>query len=541
MISKVYGTFLRENPKYAVLNVLFMLLVPLNEIYLAKLYGGLFDKIRSDTLTMRSFSSIVLMMAFLFVGFACADKFNAVQGVKFQAFCKLTFVRSIFSRYERVGSVPFIGESMAKLQKTQQILSEWFGKLFGFFIPIVLQSVFTVGYFMWIDSKLGSLVGAMVMVFGWLMMYGQRRCNGQEKIIDKKLSDIHDRIEDVITNHVSVYKEERLDSELSQIEQMYQNYADSQSDTVRCGINYRLLVSTIVLAFMALVFKRCFEIFRMQKLQQAVFYSIVMMMANLISNMVYMINLHRDMIFDYIHLNNSGMYETVTKREHTCDSEPSSPTAFLELSNVEYLYPNKVFPTLLNVNLSVDFGEKLAIVGKVGSGKSTLLRVIQRLLVPTDGNVFLMKRCISEYSVRELYNIMVFMPQGAPMFKRSVFENMIYYAKDTTMETVQDILKRFQLDNHFPNGLDTLATSLSGGQRQLVWFVRIYLKNADLIIMDEPTSSLDQGTKQIFVEKMNEMFAKKTVIVVTHDPYLSKHMRRVVDIGSINKMNSKST
>jgi ATP-binding cassette subfamily B protein len=133
------------------------------------------------------------------------------------------------------------------------------------------------------------------------------------------------------------------------------------------------------------------------------------------------------------------------------------------------------------------------------------------------------------------------MPQGAPMFKRSVFENMIYYAKDTTMETVQDILKRFQLENHFPNGLDTLATSLSGGQRQLVWFVRIYLKNADLIVMDEPTSSLDQGTKQIFVEKMNEMFAEKTVIVVTHDPYLSKHMRRVVDIGSINKMNSKST
>ena len=79
------------------------------------------------------------------------------------------------------------------------------------------------------------------------------------------------------------------------------------------------------------------------------------------------------------------------------------------------------------------------------------------------------------------------------------------------------------------------SVSLSGGQRQLVWFLRIYFKNPDLIILDEPTASLDKETKDLFVHLMKTLLADKTIMIITHDHYLLQFITRAVDISKINK------
>ena len=132
-----------------------------------------------------------------------------------------------------------------------------------------------------------------------------------------------------------------------------------------------------------------------------------------------------------------------------------------------------------------------------------------------------------------------FMPQNSQIFNRTVYENIIYESPNISRARVEDTMKRYDIMKNFPNGLDISATTLSGGQRQLVWFLRIYFKNPSLVILDEPTASLDKSTKDLLINLMETMLSEKTILVVTHDAYLAKHMERVVDISSINAVNHK--
>ena len=540
MLKDIFYRFLKENPQYVWINIVFMSLVPINEIYLSRLYGRLFESIQERQFSMSSFYPIVITMALLQVGFSLSDYMSSNQGVNFQEFCKFMFVEKVFENYEKSGIEPKVAECMAKIQKTQQILSDWFGRLFGFFIPISLQLFLTVVYFLYIDVTLGLMLLVTLVVFTLFMCNTQNTCDGNNKAMDKSLTNIHDRLADIITNHVSVFKEQRLSQELDQVHSMYQEYGTLHVSTIRCSIKYRLILSAIIILFLSGFAFRCYTLLKNKALKYAVFYSLMMVMSNMISNMVYMINLHRDMIFDYIHLRNSGMFDSPPPldEESTCEL-PASPEYALEIRNLDYVYPNKIFPTLLNLNLSISPKERVALIGNIGSGKSTLLKIIQRLVPPTKGSIFIRRRCISEYSIEELYNVIGFMPQNSQMFNRTVYENIIYESPEISRANVEATMTRYDIMSNFPNGLDISASTLSGGQRQLVWFLRLYFKKPSLVILDEPTASLDKSTKDLLIGLMATMLRDKTILVVTHDPYLVSKMDRIVDIANINSVNHK--
>ena len=106
----------------------------------------------------------------------------------------------------------------------------------------------------------------------------------------------------------------------------------------------------------------------------------------------------------------------------------------------------------------------------------------------------------------------------------------MYDNVELTEQEIMYTIKKYNLMKHFKNGLNIGTDSLSGGQRQLVWFLRIYFKNPELIILDEPTASLDKETKDLFVYLMNTMLKDKTIVIITHDQYLLKFVTRAEDI-----------
>ena len=174
--------------------------------------------------------------------------------------------------------------------------------------------------------------------------------------------------------------------------------------------------------------------------------------------------------------------------------------------------------------------ERIAITGHIGSGKSTLMKVILKMLYPTSGNIFLKNTCIYNISTREYFQRVGFMPQNCILFKRSIIQNILYDNPKVKEEDVMKVIEEFDLVKHFKNGMQISTDSLSGGQRQLVWFLRIYFKNPELIILDEPTASLDKETKDLFIHLMDTLLKEKTIIIITHDPYLLKHVTREENI-----------
>jgi ABC-type bacteriocin/lantibiotic exporter with double-glycine peptidase domain len=122
------------------------------------------------------------------------------------------------------------------------------------------------------------------------------------------------------------------------------------------------------------------------------------------------------------------------------------------------------------------------------------------------------------------------MPQNCLLFKRTILENITYDNRNVSINEVMDVVRKYNLTKHFKNGLDISSGSLSGGQRQLVWLLRIYFKNPELIILDEPTASLDKETKDLLITLMNTMLKDKTIIIITHDQYMIDFVTRAEDI-----------
>ena len=317
---------------------------------------------------------------------------------------------------------------------------------------------------------------------------------------------------DILVNYISVYKEQKLNYELKNLSNIFREYRKHHNDTIKCTIKYRLFLSSTIILFVSLFVRRCYNLLKQKQIENAVFYSVFMILGNLISNIVYMIDVHRDMIFDWGLIKNSGFevpVDDIKLVNHTCNkTEYTNDKAILQIQNLSYKYKSKSHFTIYNLNLTVMPQERIAITGHIGSGKSTLMKIILKMLYPTSGNIYLKNTCIYNIGTREYFQRVGFMPQNCMLFKRSIIQNILYDNPKTKEEDVMKVIKDFDLEKHFKNGMQISTDSLSGGQRQLVWFLRIYFKNPELIILDEPTASR-QGNKDLFIHLMNTLLKEK--------------------------------
>jgi len=207
----------------------------------------------------------------------------------------------------------------------------------------------------------------------------------------------------------------------------------------------------------------------------------------------------------------------------------------VRLNNVSYAYPGNANRYIFkNFSVVVPDKSKLAIVGPNGGGKSTLFKMMLKL-VKYDGNIYIGDVNLKDINSNTLRSHISFVPQNPKLFNRSIYDNICYGITGCTRETVDSIMIKHNLHKSFKN-LDSLAgidgMNLSGGQRQLVFWIRCLLKNNPIVLMDEPTSSLDMNNKNMLFRLLDELMRDRTVIIITHDDFILNKMDQVLKIGA---------
>tara|TARA_B110000238_G_scaffold200461_1_gene250678 strand:+ start:44 stop:1864 length:1821 start_codon:yes stop_codon:yes gene_type:complete len=197
----------------------------------------------------------------------------------------------------------------------------------------------------------------------------------------------------------------------------------------------------------------------------------------------------------------------------------------INIIDATYTYPNSKFKALSKVTCSIPSNKKTAIIGRSGSGKSTLTDLIACLIIPQKGDLKFGSYSSSIYSLRSIRNRISYVSQQPLIFNASVFDNVSYFNPSASKEEVFKACKAANADkfiNNLPNKYDEIlsesGTNLSGGEKQRIMLARVFLKDSDIIILDEATSSVDfESEREIndaleFITKNN----KKTVIIIAH-------------------------
>jgi ABC-type multidrug transport system fused ATPase/permease subunit len=202
--------------------------------------------------------------------------------------------------------------------------------------------------------------------------------------------------------------------------------------------------------------------------------------------------------------------------------EPDVFTGGIAFEHVAFSY-SRGAPVLQDVSFSIAPGQFVGVVGTTGSGKSTIVSLIPRFYDPTAGRILIDGSDSREYTLQGIRRQIGFVLQDTVLFRGTFRENIAYGRHHATEAQILAAAKLANADEfiaRMPGGYDTMigdrGVTLSGGQRQRVGIARAFIRDAPILILDEPTASLDRESEELVMEGLDRLMKGRTVVMITH-------------------------
>lgn len=217
----------------------------------------------------------------------------------------------------------------------------------------------------------------------------------------------------------------------------------------------------------------------------------------------------------------------------------TAPISAIILSDISFRYPNKK-DLFTHLSFRANTGECIAITGDSGTGKSTLLKLICLLQYPTQGSLLVNDINLSTLDTEWWRQQVSLLTQNPYLFHATICDNIRLAKPKASLEEIQQAASRagvLSFTDHFPDKLNTIIgeqnIGLSGGQAQRVALARAYLKNAPILLLDEPTAHLDQENKQVIINALEQWQNQKIILIATHDNELRQFCHKEINLGPL--------
>ncbi|MDQ2690704.1 MAG: ATP-binding cassette domain-containing protein, partial [Chloroflexota bacterium] len=222
-------------------------------------------------------------------------------------------------------------------------------------------------------------------------------------------------------------------------------------------------------------------------------------------------------------------------KDDTRHSKLDTRLSTIEFSNVSFSYTTQSIPALQDISFTIPAGKSVAIVGPSGAGKSTLAHLLLRFWEYGDGQITLGDTSLKELDQDEVRKQIALVSQNSYFFNTTIRENLRLARRSVTAEEIEAAARAAQIHEfilNLPKGYDTLigeqGVRLSGGERQRLAIARALLKDADILILDEPTANLDPPTEKQILDTLFETMRGKTTMLITHRLIGLEHMDEIL-------------
>jgi len=420
-------------------------------------------------------------------------------------------------------------------QKTGQLMSRITNDLFDITElfhhgpeDIVISLIKFVGAFVilaFVNVKLALVAFALMpIMFAFAFVYNRKMKHAfkQNRV---KIAEINAQIEDNLSGIRVVKSFANENIEMKKFERGNTGFLNSKKNSYKYMGTYNagLGVFTSLITILVIVVGAIFITKGMLNITDLI--TFLLYINNLIEPVKKLINFTEQ--FQNGYSGYERFLEILSEEPDIIDKKnPFAPKTYkgdIEFKNVSFKYDENTTDVLTNVNLKVDAGEYMALVGSSGAGKSTLCSLIPRFYDVTEGEITIDGMDVRNIKLRNLRNNIGIVQQDVYLFAGSVFDNIKYGRPDATDDEVIGAAKNANAHEfimQLPDGYDTYigqrGIKLSGGQKQRLSIARVFLKNPPILIFDEATSALDNESEKVVQESLEKLAYNRTTFVIAH-------------------------
>ncbi len=430
------------------------------------------------------------------------------------------------------------GELISRLTNDVRMVEKALVKSTVSFLYKLLTVIGGIGYLFYLNARLAVILLLVIPAVAYAMIKLNRKIRGVSLRAQERIADVSDILQETFSGIKEIKSFVREDYELSRFQK--QNQADFKARLKNS--QYKALLSPLVeflsaLAFTAVLWYGGLEVMRGNMLPSELiaFFAMLLTIINPVRSLTKI-----NATIQQALAAGSRIFETFEYDDIITTAgggyRSDSISGRVEFSDVTFSYRNDEI-VLKKINLTVEQGEAIALVGPSGAGKSTLVDLIPRFYEVDEGEVLIDDRDVKEYDLAWLREQIGIVPQETVLFGGTIEENIAYGDLEADKEEIIEAARAANAHHfveEFPEGYQTIVgergEGLSGGQKQRIAIARALLKDPDILIFDEATSSLDAETEQMVQEALTRLMKNRTTFIIAH------RLSTIIDVNNIAVM-----
>ncbi len=500
----------------------------LETIVLSQLSSKIYTNIGDKSKLYSLFMTFLFVLFLIKAGYAIRSYLYDIIIPRFNTYIKEHIYNNIIERYQIDYKELNTGYILYNFQHIPGAFSRLMIEFLQEYIPNTLAILICVVFLMYIKKDIGFIALSSIALFIIVMLL----CIPKSMTLsynEHTLSEnSNQHIQDKISNLFNIYVSGTEEFEKQKYHELERTLEKATYD----NYTFNTILSSFLQLLSVIIFASAFYvIYKKYDIKESSSYVLLIIVISYFSG--YLTRISSNLIgvveiFGYIDKSDAFFNEIEPVKQNVEIFIEPNLNGPIEFKNANFSYPESDQQILQNLNLYIRPKSKIAILGQSGSGKTTLIKLLLGFYSLNEGNIYLNGIDIKNVDIQMLRKNIGVLTQNVKLFDKSVIENIIY-GTSATKEDAKKLISNFNIRifDNLQNGLNgsvgTDGSNLSGGQKQVVNFLRAILKNTPVLLLDEPTSALDANTKNVIlgiIDKLND----KTVIIITHDKDVLSHV-----------------
>lgn len=537
MIREIYLDFYKKNKKYLLYIISILIYIPLKQVGLPHIYGKIISSLNKNNLegARRLFLYLLIIWVIIQICMLIEKYGMIIINPKLEVFVEEHIYNKLLDVYNTNFQELKIGDIITKMIKIPWIFNYISDQFKHFFLDNSIVIISNCIYLFYNSSYLGwaYLIG---MIFYILLTYIYNgECKNKLVNAEIKYDDIHEYLEDNMNNLIYIYTNNKKNKEKENFKYENKKMVELEYNKGICNLKYKGLYSIMNILLFIVLNYIVFTLYINKKIKLGALVSIFILNYNIFNSLIIFYKNAKSVLevqanIRYI----SKFFKELLDRDNVNYSSINkinkNDDITIRIADLTYIRDDKTI--LDKVKLEINQNENIALIGSIGSGKSTIAKILIGLISPNSGHVYINGIPLIQYDINNIRKNIIFVPQLPILFNRTLWENLTYGLPDNHTVKPEDfynimnvvgldeIKKVFEKRMHKQVGKK--GTKLSGGQRQIVVILRALIIKCKVIILDEPTSSLDDINKKKILSLIKYICNNRTVIIISHDEDILK-------------------